>query len=49
MKWLWALGFPLDEDGRPVDDIRRHPGIEDEATIFDQTAMAGKGDHVGLL
>ncbi|MBD3347411.1 MAG: serine acetyltransferase [Chitinivibrionales bacterium] len=50
---LGALSFPLDETGKPVKGIKRHPDIEDDviiyanATILGGNTVIGKGAEIG--
>lgn len=50
---LGAKSFPLDEQGRPIKHIRRHPTVEDDvviyanATLFGGDTVIGKGSTVG--
>ncbi|NCD32873.1 MAG: serine acetyltransferase [Spartobacteria bacterium] len=50
---LGARSFPLDEQGRPVKHIRRHPRVEDNvviyanATILGGDTVIGKGATIG--
>jgi len=50
---LGALSFPLDEDGNPIKDIKRHPTLEDDvvvyanATILGGDTVIGKGSVIG--
>ncbi|MBD3320788.1 MAG: serine acetyltransferase [Chitinivibrionales bacterium] len=50
---LGALSFPLDESGKPVKGIKRHPDIEDDvviyanATILGGKTVIGKGAVIG--
>ncbi|MFW5867029.1 MAG: serine O-acetyltransferase EpsC [Armatimonadota bacterium] len=50
---LGALSFPLDEEGNPIKDIKRHPTLEDEvvvyagATILGGETVIGKGSVIG--
>ncbi len=50
---LGALSFPLDEDGNPIKDIKRHPTLEDgvvvyaNATILGGETVIGKGSVIG--
>ena len=39
---LGAKSFPLDEDGRPIKGIPRHPVIEDEVTIYSGATILGR-------
>ncbi len=42
---LGAKSFPLDEHGRPVKHIRRHPTVEDEVVVYANSTILG-GDTV---
>ncbi len=50
---LGAKSFPLDEDGNPIKDIKRHPTLEDDvivyagATILGGDVVIGKGAVIG--
>ena len=50
---LGAKSFPLDEDGNPIKDIKRHPTLEDDvivyagATILGGDTVIGAGSVVG--
>ncbi len=50
---LGAKSFPVDENGFPVKDIKRHPTIEDDvviyagATILGGETVIGKGSVIG--
>ncbi|MBD3419696.1 MAG: serine acetyltransferase [Chitinivibrionales bacterium] len=50
---LGALSFPLDEHGKPIKNIKRHPDIEDDviiyanATILGGDTVIGKGAVIG--
>ena len=50
---IGAKSFPLDEQGRPIKHIRRHPTVEDNvviysnATILGGDTVIGKGSTVG--
>jgi len=50
---LGAKSFPLDENGKPIKHIRRHPTVEDDvviysnATILGGKTIIGKGTTVG--
>jgi serine O-acetyltransferase len=50
---LGARSFPLDEHGRPIKHIKRHPTVEDDvviyahATILGGDTVIGKGSTVG--
>lgn len=42
---LGALSFPLDEHGRPIKGIKRHPDVEDDVVIYANATILG-GDTV---
>jgi serine O-acetyltransferase len=49
---LGAKSFPLDEHGRPIKGVPRHPVIEDDVTIYAGATVLGritigKGSVVG--
>jgi serine O-acetyltransferase len=50
---LGAKSFPVDENGFPVKDIKRHPTLEDDvvvyagATILGGDTVVGKGSVIG--
>jgi serine O-acetyltransferase len=50
---LGALSFPLDEEGNPIKDIKRHPTLEDRvvvyagATILGGETVIGEGSVIG--
>jgi serine O-acetyltransferase len=39
---LGAKSFPLDEDGRPIKGILRHPIIEDDVIIYSNATILGR-------
>jgi serine O-acetyltransferase len=39
---LGAKSFPLDEDGRPVKGILRHPVVEDDVVIYSGATILGR-------
>lgn len=39
---LGARSFPLDEDGRPIKGVPRHPLIEDDVTIYSGATILGR-------
>ncbi|NVO01624.1 MAG: serine acetyltransferase [Bacteroidetes bacterium] len=39
---LGAKSFPLDENGKPIKGIARHPIIEDEVTIYSNATILGR-------
>jgi len=44
---LGALSFPLDDDGRPVKGIKRHPDIENDVVIYAEATILGGDTTVG--
>ena len=42
---LGAKSFPLDEQGRPIKNIQRHPTVEDDVIIYANSTILG-GDTV---
>ncbi len=50
---LGAKSFPLDEHGKPIKHIRRHPTVEDDvviyanATLFGGDTVIGRGSTIG--
>jgi|LSQX01.1.fsa_nt_gb serine O-acetyltransferase len=50
---LGALSFPLDEEGNPIKDIKRHPTLEENvvvyagATILGGETVIGRGSVIG--
>jgi len=38
---LGAISFPLDEHGHPIKGIKRHPNVEDDATIYAGATILG--------
>lgn len=49
---LGAKSFPLDEDGRPIKGIARHPVVEDNVIIYSGATILGrvtigKGSEIG--
>lgn len=42
---LGAKSFPLDEHGRPIKHIQRHPTVEDDVVIYSNSTILG-GDTV---
>ena len=42
---LGAKSFPLDEHGRPIKHIQRHPTVEDSVIIYANSTILG-GDTV---
>ncbi len=44
---LGAMSFPLDEDGKPVKGVKRHPDIGDDVTIYAGATILGGGTAVG--
>ena len=39
---LGAKSFPLDDEGRPIKGIERHPVIEDDVTIYSGATILGR-------
>jgi serine O-acetyltransferase len=39
---LGAKSFPLDEDGKPIKGIQRHPIIEDDVIIYSNATILGR-------
>ena len=39
---LGAKSFPLDDEGRPIKGIERHPIIEDDVTIYSGATILGR-------
>jgi serine O-acetyltransferase len=39
---LGAKSFPLDENGRPIKGIRRHPVVEDDVIIYSGATILGR-------
>lgn len=44
---LGAKSFEVDDDGRPVKGIKRHPDIGDHTTIYAHATILGGDTHVG--
>jgi serine O-acetyltransferase len=44
---LGALSFPLDERGRPIKGIKRHPNVEDNVTIYAGATILGGDTTIG--
>ena len=44
---LGAKSFELDEDGRPIKGVKRHPDIGDHVTIYAHATILGGDTHVG--
>ena len=44
---LGAKSFPLDEHGRPVKHVRRHPTVEDGVIIYANTTILGADTVIG--
>jgi serine O-acetyltransferase len=42
---LGAKSFPLDEYGRPIKHIQRHPTVEDDVIVYSNSTILG-GDTV---
>lgn len=44
---LGAKSFPLDEDGKPIKGIKRHPDIEDNVVIYAGATILGGDTRIG--
>ncbi|MEK4229359.1 serine O-acetyltransferase EpsC [Solibacillus sp. FSL H8-0538] len=44
---LGALSFPLDENGKPIKGIKRHPDIEDNVVIYAGATILGGKTKIG--
>ena len=44
---LGAKSFPLDEEGHPVKDIKRHPDIEDNVVVYSGASILGGSTVIG--
>ena len=49
---MGAKSFPLDEHGKPVKGIKRHPNLEDDVIIYAESTLLGnitigKGSVIG--
>jgi serine O-acetyltransferase len=44
---LGAKSFEVDEEGRPVKGVKRHPDIGDHVTIYAHATILGGDTHVG--
>lgn len=44
---LGALSFPLDEGGKPIKGIKRHPNIEDDVIIYANATILGGNTTIG--
>jgi len=44
---LGAKSFPLDEHGRPIKGIKRHPTLEDDVIVYAGASILGGGTVVG--
>jgi serine O-acetyltransferase len=44
---LGAKSFEVDDDGRPVKGVKRHPDIGDHVTIYAHATILGGDTHVG--
>ena len=42
---LGARSFPMDENGRPIKHVQRHPTVEDNVVIYANATILG-GDTV---
>ncbi len=38
---LGAKSFPLDEDGKPIKGIKRHPHVEDDVIVYSEATILG--------
>ena len=44
---LGALSFPLDDKGRPVKGVKRHPDIEDDVVVYANATILGGATRIG--
>lgn len=44
---LGAKSFPLDEHGKPIKGVKRHPDIEDNVVIYAGATILGGDTHIG--
>jgi len=44
---LGAKSFEVDEEGRPIKGVKRHPNIGDHVTIYAHATILGGDTHVG--
>jgi len=44
---LGALSFPKDKDGNPIKNIKRHPQVEDNVTIYAGATILGGNTVIG--
>ncbi len=44
---LGAKSFPLDEHGRPIKHIQRHPTVEDEVIVYANSTILGGNTVIG--
>jgi serine O-acetyltransferase len=44
---LGAKSFEVDDDGRPVKGVKRHPDIGDHVTVYAHATILGGDTHVG--
>ncbi|MEX2043879.1 MAG: serine O-acetyltransferase [Opitutus sp.] len=44
---LGAKSFEVDDDGRPVKGVKRHPNIGDHVTIYAHATILGGDTHIG--
>jgi serine O-acetyltransferase len=44
---LGAKSFDVDDEGRPVKGVKRHPDIGDHVTIYAHATILGGETHVG--
>ena len=45
---LGAKSFEVDDDGRPIKGVKRHPDIGDHVTIYAHATILGGDTHVGM-
>jgi serine O-acetyltransferase len=38
---LGAKSFPLDQDGKPIKGIKRHPNVEDDVIVYSEATILG--------
>jgi serine O-acetyltransferase len=44
---LGAKSFPLDEEGRPIKHIQRHPTVEENVIIYANSTILGGDTTIG--
>jgi serine O-acetyltransferase len=44
---LGAKSFEVDNDGRPIKGVKRHPDIGDNVTIYAHATILGGDTHIG--